>query len=414
MNPPKPFVALLLAWIALCGIKLAFAAPDVWQNDASGYYAWAQSLVVDVDLDPTNQLGEEDLPRTDVGGREVVVDKYPAGWSLAALPGMALGQAGCAVANRAFGADYALDGLDAPVVRLTWAGVFVWTLLGLLASFSFVRAFTDRHSAAWGCAVAWLGTSAFAYTWKEPMMAHALCLTFVALSYELCRRWSVRPTRVAALAAGAAAGMLLITRPVNLALLVPLVALLWPARSNARPAHVAAAGVGIAVPVLAQLLVWRSAYGVWLFDGYAYTGEGFAFAPANVLRVLAGSAHGLLFRHPVTLIALIGLFALGRRPDRPGRAVAGAGLAAIAALVLLYGSWWSWGLGWSHGARWATDAYPLWALGIAAWLSSRPSGVRRWALLLPLCLWSATLVSLQVLRLLPMTGPLEVWGVALP
>ncbi len=402
---PPPWVGLVLVWALLCGLKLVVATPDVWKGDASGYYAWGQSLVVDGDLDPTNQLADEPLPTLDVGGRRVVVDKYPVGWSVAALPGLALGQA----------LARSEDGLAPLVVRLAWTSVFAWTLLGLWMSFCFVRAFTDARAAAWGCAAAWLGTSAFAYTWKEPMMAHGLGLAFIAASCELTRRWSAEPRAGTALLAGLATGMVAIVRPANALLLLPLAPL---ARAVPRPrvSHVVAAVAGVALAVAVQAGVWKAVYGVWVFGGYGLVGEAFGFAPANVPRVLASSQHGLLFWHPALIAAFLGLGGLARSgASPPGPRVARAGLLGIGALVVLYASWHSWSLGWSHGARWATDAYVLWALGIAHWLAARSShpGWPR-ALLAGACLWSALLIGLQLLGRLPMAGPLRIAGFALP
>jgi hypothetical protein len=79
------FLVLLNLWIAV---------PRPHAFDPMCYYAWAQSVVADGDIDLGNQLaGNPNYPVIQFNGRPIVNDKCGIGWSLVALPFMAAGQA---------------------------------------------------------------------------------------------------------------------------------------------------------------------------------------------------------------------------------------------------------------------------------------------------------------------------------
>jgi hypothetical protein len=67
-----------------------------------GYYAWAESLIDDGDVDPSNQLAGNSNSRVlHVNGRPVANDRYGIGCTLVALPFMAAGRAAGVMVNAA-------------------------------------------------------------------------------------------------------------------------------------------------------------------------------------------------------------------------------------------------------------------------------------------------------------------------
>src|SRR4051794_7627749 len=69
-----PFLVLLNLWVAV---------PRPHDFDPMCYYAWAQSVLADGDIDPGNQLaGNPNYPVIQFNGRPVVNDKCGIGWSL--------------------------------------------------------------------------------------------------------------------------------------------------------------------------------------------------------------------------------------------------------------------------------------------------------------------------------------------
>jgi hypothetical protein len=368
-------------WIcAHLGVNLLLVLLNLWVAvprpvllDAMGYYAWAQSILADGDVDLGNQLaGNPFHPLVEIDGRSVHNNKYSIGWTLVALPFMAAGQAAVVAVNALSGASLPLDGLAPIVVRAAWLGVGLFGTLGLFAAHETVRRIVDAPVAFWSVLLAWAGTSAVAYTWKVPSMSHVVSLGAVAICYWMAVLCAERPSRKYRFLMGLAGGLAVATRIVNLPLLLP--ALMLAGRTGGWRSVVPGLA-GFAIPVGLQIAVWKLAYGVFYFDGYAVGGFGFSPSAYNTLKVLFSSRHGLFFWHPVTVLSVAGL-ALTVIAGKPRRSVAAGVLAALVLQVAVYGSWSLWSLGWSHGARWTTDCLVLWAMGIAWFLDDARS--RRW------------------------------------
>ncbi len=393
------FLVLLNLWVAV---------PRPVLLDAMGYYSWVQSILTDGDVDLGNQLaGNPHHPLIQFNGRAVHNNKYSIGWSLVALPFMAAGQAVVVSSNALSGASMPLDGLAPIVVRAAWLGVGLFGTLGLLAAHETVRRIVDAPLAFWSVVLAWAGTSAVAYTWKVPSMSHVVSLGSVAMCYWMAVLCAERPSWKYRFLMGLAGGLAVATRLVNLHLLLP--ALILAGRKGGWRSVVPGLA-GFAIPVGMQIAVWKLAYGVFYFDGYALSGEGFSPNAYHTLKVLFSSRHGLFFWHPVTVLSVAGL-ALAIAARAPRRNVAAGVLAALMLQCLLYGSWSFWSLGWSYGARWTTDCMVLWAIGIALFLDD--ARARRWRgaayVVCAACVAVSVLLILgQLLNRVPPDEPLRI------
>ena len=418
-------IKVLLAvniFLGCCNLALTTPLPD--RYDEAGYMSWAQAIIVDGNFDPTPHIPwNENHPLMQINGRRVCVVTFPIGWSVAAFPFIALGQGICHASNTLFQTHYLLNGADAPVVRLAWLGVVLWSTLGLLATYSAVARFVPAGPAALATILAWLGTSAWAYTWKSPGMSHGVSLAFVAFTYW----WALRAAETGyarryLLCFGLCAGMVVCCRILNAILLIPAGLLLiggWPLprrdagiRSVEAPKILLYSIAGFAPLMLLQMFVWKSVYGQLLFNGYAVKNEGFAINFRNLAKLLLSSDHGLFFYHPVTLIAFYGLIRYARRgsPTSFCRAFALACLGSLGATIVLYGFWHYWDLGDSYGARWAADCFLFWALGIAIVVAGwKGRAIGRRAALVALVLPSILLISGQMAGWIAMAGRLQIY-----
>lgn len=122
--------------LSLQALNLAVAVPQPNAADPSGYYAWGRSWLEDGDSNPANQLTIGVVfPVIQINGRPTLVNRYPIGWSAAVFPFMVLGKE--MLGARA--ADYTHIGLAPLVVRVAWIGVYLWILLGVLATYDSIR-----------------------------------------------------------------------------------------------------------------------------------------------------------------------------------------------------------------------------------------------------------------------------------
>jgi hypothetical protein len=418
------FVLLqILLLIALQGLNLRIAVPVPNSADAAGYYAWGESWLDDHDSNPTNQLAGNPLfPVVKMGdGRHVVLDKYPIGWSAAVFPMMAAGD----LFNN-WKSHGTMGALAPLVVRSTWIGIYLWCIAGILAAYDGLRLLTNSRASACAVALAWLGTSAFAYSWKSPGMSHGVAMSAICLAYW-CAIRARRSARAGwfSCAWGVFASIAVCARVFDVVILIPSVflliaderfeiALLIGRKAGTRLALAALGGLPL---VLFQAWIWHSLYGVWYFNGYAVSHEGFAVNPANMVLFLFSTQKGLFLWHPIVVLALWGLLVSSRRVGGGSAPRVAALLCAAVCVVMiaLYGSWSSWSLGDAYGARWTADLFWVWAMGLAFLFSSEKIVFRR-ALALSVCL---SLISLawiggQVVNRVPLDDPLVVkvphWG----
>jgi hypothetical protein len=404
----QSLLARLLLAIPLCvsliaGTISSFTSNPHLYTDSAGYFAWSYAPLTQGTFNPSDTLRAwhpDAFPLRHINGQNLAIDKYPIGWSLATLPFAAAGR-GIAAASH--------DPPDSPrtyaiMLHAVRLGVLFWITLGYLAAYRVLCALATPLSSAGAMFLVWLGTSAFAYTWRDLNMSHGIALTFIALTH-----WAAIKTRDAkcswrfALLLGAATGMVIATRFLNIILIAPAYLLLFPARPRRIATIFPLATLTALPPLLLQLALWKHIYGSYVFNGYA--DESFHLNPTNLARVLISSRHGLFFWHPITLICLIGFaIAIRRSRDRLNQLFFLAITAALLLTILLYGAWTTWSLGWSYGARWAADPFLLWSLGLAVFADRYlPGGnAKRFALLTLLALISTTLITLQIAHLFPM------------
>jgi hypothetical protein len=389
----------------LQAVNLAVAVPRPNGADPAGYYAWAQSWIEDGDSDPGNQLTAGMMfPVVEIDGRPTIVNRYPIGWSVAAFPFMALGRALGGTPRD--GGTHA--GLLPLVVRMAWIGVYLWTLLGVLATYDSLRRLFSLRAAVLGTVAAWLGTSAFPYTWKSPGMAHAIALAAISLSFWCAVR--VRGSRhpqAWALLWGFLASLTVCVRAIDGLLLLPSFFLFLGSlqadeshsqsgisRSQLILTSAMSALAGFLPLAFFQMSIWHALYGQWYFDGYAATG--FRFTPSwHYLGLfLFSTDKGLILWHPIVLLALggLGLAAISRNSDRRIRLPSALSFAIVVVMVALYGSWSAChqaesnqacqpipqllNLSDGYGARWTADLFWVWAFGLAFLFSRTGRRVR--------------------------------------
>jgi hypothetical protein len=390
----SPWAGIAAAQVAIMlslqAVNIAVAVPRPNAADPAGYYAWAQSWLEDGDSDPANQLIPVRTTQTirtvfpiiEIDGRPTLVNRYPIGWSAAVFPFMAIGHQ-IAETN---------SGLDPLVVRTGWIAVYLWTLLGLLATYDSIRRLIDLRAAVLGTVAAWLGTSAFAYTWKSPGMVHSIALPAISLSFwTAVRARGSRHAWVWALLWGFLASLTVCARVMNGLVLLPSFFLLlqsqWTSdeekatrgsRTRAIVTCASCALLGFLPLALFQMSVWHALYGQWYFDGYAATGYGFSPSLRTLALTLFSPDKGSLLWHPMIMLAVGGLVlaSLSTSRNTSIRPLTRLLVAIVIVMFALYGSWEYWNLGDGYGARWTADLFWIWAFGLAL-LFARSEGSMR-------------------------------------
>lgn len=382
--------------------------------DAAAYFAVAHSLLLDRDLDLTNQYQviEHEIspwlavqPATGRPGAP-----FPIGYSLLALPFLALGH----------GLDLALGhGGDARSgLALTFYHLTNPVLLGLGLGFLFL--FLRVWAADWvpdprrrdwlaflACLWLWPATTLSYLTFSPMTHVSAFMATALFLWRWGAARGGDRPG--AWLGVGLAAGLMIICRwQTALFLVVPLLDEAWDlvlsrgAAWRERPgawweARLLGAA-GLLLVVTPQLLEWKAIYGGYLL---VPQGEGFLGSlPRHFFAVLFSSLRGWFVWTPLTLLGVAGLVWASWCWPRLGLPL----LLAVICQVSLVGSLANaWRQPHSFGARMLTEALPFVAAGLVVLLGGLATWPRRavWALVGLCAAFSLTFAVQYRLDLVP-------------
>ncbi len=356
-------------------------------SDGLRYYAYLPSLLIDGDLDFTDEYAHlyGDYPKTVA---YLTADRTPTGlpanrlgvgpallWSpffaAAHLLAVLLQALGCNLATDGYGAFY-----QAPVV----AGSILYGGLGIWLCFRTARRLATPGAALAATLLTVLAGNLIYYLTVEPSMSHPLSM--FASSAFFCTWLTARqhPRRTTWLWVGALGGLLALIRPQDgllLALPIAEQALAaWRAGSRKIRTQRLLAGLSMtAVAILVfipQLMVWKLLNGGFLSSGYSQEFDVMFHWPfAQLFAVLFSARRGLFTWHPVFLIALIGLFWVARRDRR----LAVLGFAGFAIQWLVISSWHQWSQGDAFGGRMFIVCSPIFALGLAA---SVDAAAQRW------------------------------------
>jgi hypothetical protein len=412
-------LALLLGWADGPRDHLPF---NLVTSDSRFYYAYLPSLVIDGDLDFTNQIREHWGPnyspdlledRTELGH---VRNKFPIGMPLTLLPFFLLAHgAALALYGLTGSGAFACDGYS-PLYQVSClAGILAlsWATLALVDRLLVGRFRVRGRSAAAGVCLTAVGTHLAWYCFREPFMVHVVSLFWCTLVISLADRvlaeadarrlsWWALPLLTLAMS------MAVVCRPTNLFLLPFLACVLWRlwATGMVKPALRLLPLLLVAgLPVLAQMAVWRHTTGHWV--AYTYGEEGFRWSRPALWETLFSSRHGLLLWSPLLLLALGGLLGrLGRSGPDP---LLVCYVLAFAILWYCNSAWHMWWFGAAFGARAFLELSSLFVLGLAFSLDRpwpRPWRLCQVSLALLAVGYNWVLMGLHFKRLLPQDGSL--------
>jgi len=393
-HPGRVFAAIGLVFAAAYVTALtAFprAHGRVLDGDAIQYYAYLRSIVIDGDVDFTNDYRLLYTPTGDAAADNVWLTSKTA---IGRPPNlMSIGPAllwsppflvtyGFVSLARALGGTTPLDGVALPFLLSVGLAGIGYATLGAYLCYLSGRLIAPDAAAFWGALAAWLATPAVYYSVISPAYSHATSLFAGALFvyFWLKTRGAEGLGRYAGL--GIIGGLVTLVRWQEIViLLLPLLELMQLTEKPRMTVVTAASraalmALGVGVVLVPQLWAWRAIFGQLLV---VPQGGGFMRWGSPALgSVLFSLRHGLFTWTPAVLVAVLGFPALVRR-DR----VLGWGAIGVLLLTIYINAsvndWWG---GEAFGARRFVGLTIFFALGFAAMFAGafwqRRPGWMRW------------------------------------
>jgi hypothetical protein len=223
-------------------------------------------------------------------------------------------------------------------------------------------------AAAWATLSVWVGSHALYYSLVSPAYSHAASMlaSSAFVSYWLATR-DAPSIRHAALWGALVGACALMRWQDALFMIVPLIDIArWRAAPTTRILAATVCGLTAAVAFTPQMIVWQTLYGqpLALPQGPSFI----QWTSPHLWSVLASDNHGLFTWAPLLVLAVPGVVRfLGARRDL-------AWPIAIVCLTSWYlnaavADWWA---GEAFGARRFLSLFPIFVIGLAAWLDAAP------------------------------------------
>ena len=305
-----------LPWVALAALLVPTYVNHARRldlGDSIHYYTYLRSLIFDGDLDLANDytlLGW--YPQTNV---------LPVGAPLLWSPLVILVHLGRQAA-RAFGLGPP-TGAEPIYQAAVCQATLLYGTVGLFLLMHALRAWVGPTAAFWATVIAWVGSPVRFYLSVLPGLAHGVeffAAVLVLLAYLALRE---RPDRRHALYAGAACGLVFLTRSQDGLLLgLPAMELAWRWMRGPERKRLAMAAatlvVAFVVVALPQIAVWQAMFGTPILIPHEQLhGADFLHRDQpQLLGTLVSPRGGLFTSYPMMLVALAGLLVLLFRDPR--------------------------------------------------------------------------------------------------
>ncbi len=419
--------------LALFFLSLALMNPYV-HGDGVGYYAYAQSLVIDHNLQFEDDWRAANpgflAARTDAAGKLLpqeytatghLQNHFSVGPALLWAPFLQLAHAGVLIAD-AFGAQIPANGYSRPYLVAMAFSTVLYGFLGLLMSFHLALQFASPIWALLATLGIWFATSLPVYMYFNPAWSHAHSAFAVALFLWYWQR--TRPNRTTRqwIVLGLAAGLMMnVYYPNAMVMIVPGVEALGqyskalagqslvppaPALLRRHLIFLCVSAAALAPTFLTKYIVYGSAFE----SGYPPAGQWRWLSPV-LFSVLFSANHGLLSWTPILIPALLGLFAAWRSDA----VFAGGLLACAAAYIYFIASYPDWDGMSSFGNRFFISLTALFVVGLASLLEAfaRRMKQQRVALAISggslalLIGWNAGFIFQWGTQMLPARGPIS-------
>jgi hypothetical protein len=371
-------VSVLLLTFVIC---LPLLSPRIYAVDSVQYYAYLRSIVLDGDLDFTNEYTYFDQANPHAGIAGALLHKTdpitgqpinvaPIGTAILWSPAFLIAHGGVLL-GRALGSTVPANGYSAPYIWAITIATALYGLGGLLLAYQLARRYTGVWAATVAVIVCWLASPIIFFMYISPPWSHvpSLFMTSAFITYWVWTR--EHRTTIQWLILGALGGLMTLCREqLGIFMLLPALEAVgnywrtarqrqWTAFWRLLSHHLLFLAV-VAVSLIPQFLVYRVLNGRW--GPSSHVSGKLRWDSPHFFDTLIDPAHGAFMWTPIWLVGLAGLVLLWRR-DRGLTLLLGA---ALFAQVYINGAFVpTWHLSGSFGFRRLIETTPIFILGVA-------------------------------------------------
>lgn len=414
------FLISLLVYLAL--IPVPRVDGQLIGSDGVGYYMYARSLIIDHDLDFTNEYAYYHAAIKSPGLTPLGTpgNKYAIGPALLWLPFFLIAHVLALIGN-GVGLPIQPDGYGYLYQSAISIGSIVYGSIGIWLAYRCARQFFAAIPTLLSVTLIWLAGNVVYYMIFEPSMSHMVSLFSTSLLLSIWFWWfrtNHAPTTMQAIVLGMSGGLVMLVRSQDAVfLLFPYLFLLvrflqsWRTGERKQTIHWLKTGIIVAIATIItfspQLLIWKLLYGTWTTPYLSDHDPAFYWLQPRIVSVLFSTFHGLFLWHPILLIALFGLSVVASHDTWMA-----IGLGLVLALNLyIIAAWWAWWQGDSFGGRMFINATWVWIVGLAGFLHhqwKKPSWhIPILASSILLIIWNGLSLIQYRLGFVPMSEPLS-------
>ncbi len=318
-------------------------------GDGQFYYSWLRSVVVDHDINFTNEYAHFHINQPQIKDG-LPGNKYSIGPALLWFPAF------FTVHTLLGGTGYELPYQFAAGLVSVLLTLFSFVLLYRLLS----KYFSSSSSLLATLSIA-VATNLYFYGSLDTVNSHAL--SFFAVTVFICLL-EAKPKNWFAIGIFLGLVSLIRTQDIVYALLIiPFFkTTIKMMHSDTLIPGIMPGVTGFTVVFGLQLLVWQLLYGSFMMSPYLSGGEYFNLFQTHIFQVLFAPPYGLFLYSPILIFSIIGLF-MWKNILRLYC------LFAILVELLIISSWNTWWQGASFGGRMFVSSLPIFAFGLASFFS---------------------------------------------
>jgi len=310
------FILLFLMSLLIYVLGVIRVKSIIW-GDSLYYYSYTRSIVMDADIDFTNQafhpkLGFPNIVEiSDKTG--LITNKFSPGTSLFWIPGFMIGQLLASFSN------YILMIFNRPLIFLTDGNGFLpefftavssvlYSSLGLWYLFKLIKLWFNKKTASLTVLLLFFTTQIFYYTSVDPVNSHSISFLLSSiLLYQLTKVLKTNPSWQKVIPMGIVAGLLVLVRNQDIVVIAPvlLAILLSKKESLLNKLNWITLFLGSAFVIFSiQIYTTLTLFGV-LGSPYLIRGEKLSWFKPDFFRVLFSFENGLFFFAPILLFAVM-------------------------------------------------------------------------------------------------------------